>query len=215
MTARIRRLAEENMGLAFSIVADMARGYPRHVDREELSAAGLAGLVEAAHRFDPSLGVPFSRFASHRIRGAVVDYLRSEDRLGRAVRAQAKDGAAGPPTVVELDSSADVPVDGSSVEERVISRDVARAVRRAMRALPEDERSLLRLVYWDGLTLSDAAELLGVTHKKARTMRRRAMSSLRRALLSELECRQPDGEAVPGERFPGGAWDAGVMSKWV
>jgi RNA polymerase sigma factor for flagellar operon FliA len=46
------------------------------VDRENLEAAGMLGLVEAASQFDPARGVPFAVFAAARIRGAILDELR-------------------------------------------------------------------------------------------------------------------------------------------
>lgn len=49
---------------------------PDNVDRENLEAAGVLGLVEAAHHFDASRNVEFGAFAYHRIRGAILDELR-------------------------------------------------------------------------------------------------------------------------------------------
>lgn len=49
---------------------------PDNVDRENLEAAGVLGLVEAAHHFDPSRNVDFGAYAYHRIRGAILDELR-------------------------------------------------------------------------------------------------------------------------------------------
>lgn len=49
---------------------------PENVDRENLEAAGVLGLVEAAHHFDPTRNVEFGAFAYHRIRGAILDELR-------------------------------------------------------------------------------------------------------------------------------------------
>ncbi len=49
---------------------------PPGVDRENLEAAGVLGLVEAAARFDPSRNVSFSAFAYRRVQGAILDELR-------------------------------------------------------------------------------------------------------------------------------------------
>lgn len=51
-------------------------GLPAGVDIENLEAAGVLGLVEAAGQFDPSRGVPFKTYAYSRIRGAILDELR-------------------------------------------------------------------------------------------------------------------------------------------
>jgi RNA polymerase sigma factor for flagellar operon FliA len=53
---------------------------------EDLVALGTLGLVQAADRFDDSRGVKFSNYAMVRIRGAVIDGLRSMDPVGRSTR---------------------------------------------------------------------------------------------------------------------------------
>ena len=52
---------------------------------------GTIGLIEAVERYDPSKGVKFETYAISRIRGAIIDALRSLDRLPRSVRQKAKD----------------------------------------------------------------------------------------------------------------------------
>jgi RNA polymerase sigma factor for flagellar operon FliA len=64
----------------------VATNFPRHVDREELARAGTLGLVEASQRFDADQGVPFERYAARRIRGAILDSIRSADWAPRSVR---------------------------------------------------------------------------------------------------------------------------------
>jgi RNA polymerase sigma factor FliA len=79
-------LIEENIGLVVHIAHRIAGRLPSERDRDELVAAGMVGLVEAATRFDPERGMPFSSFAGLRIEGAILDTLRQSDRLPRAVR---------------------------------------------------------------------------------------------------------------------------------
>jgi RNA polymerase sigma factor FliA len=49
----------------------------------DLESAGREGLLTAAHRFEPERGVPFRRYANHRVRGAMLDAVRREGRLPR------------------------------------------------------------------------------------------------------------------------------------
>ena len=77
---------ERHLPLVRHIVFQVAVRFPRHVDREELARAGALGLVEAAQRYDASRGVPFERFAAQRIRGAILDAVRSADWAPRSVR---------------------------------------------------------------------------------------------------------------------------------
>jgi RNA polymerase sigma factor for flagellar operon FliA len=68
----------------------MARRCPDWVAREDLVAAGMLGLTEAAERYDESRTEPFLAFAEHRIRGAMLDELRRGDMLPRRVRQVAR-----------------------------------------------------------------------------------------------------------------------------
>ncbi|MGI8792285.1 MAG: sigma-70 family RNA polymerase sigma factor [Acidimicrobiales bacterium] len=80
-------LITDQLGLVGAISRQLAGNFPRHVDREELILAGQIGLVEAADRYDPSLGIPFKHYAAQRIRGAMLDSVRAQDWAPRSVRA--------------------------------------------------------------------------------------------------------------------------------
>ncbi len=84
-------LVEEHLYLVQHIVNQLAVRYPRHVDRQELWAAGAAGLVDASRRYDPGAEVPFARYASIRIRGAIIDSTRSRDWATRSLRRRARE----------------------------------------------------------------------------------------------------------------------------
>lgn len=88
---QVCELVAAHLSLVPTMVAQVAAHYPRHTDREELVQAGRLGLVEAAHRFDADRGVPFDRWASLRIRGAIVDAVRSLDVAPRSLRASARE----------------------------------------------------------------------------------------------------------------------------
>jgi RNA polymerase sigma factor for flagellar operon FliA len=85
--AGLNELVEAHLPLVTHVVLQVAGHFPRHVDRQELARAGALGLVEAAQRFDPAREVPFERFAARRIRGAILDAVRSVDWAPRSVRA--------------------------------------------------------------------------------------------------------------------------------
>ncbi|HET6567147.1 MAG TPA: FliA/WhiG family RNA polymerase sigma factor [Rhodothermales bacterium] len=63
---------------------------PDHMlaSREDLENVGLLGLLQALDGYDPTRGTPFVSYAYGRIRGAIVDYLRSIDALPRERRKQ-------------------------------------------------------------------------------------------------------------------------------
>lgn len=84
-------LIATTMPLVGHVVREMAARVPSHVSRDDLTSAGLVALVRAAHSFEPERGVPFARYAATRIRGALIDELRSVDWASRSVRRRARD----------------------------------------------------------------------------------------------------------------------------
>src|SRR2546423_9631021 len=80
------QLISEHAEVARRIALKMARRCPDYIAREDLVAAGMLGLTEAANRYDDSRTEPFLSFAEHRIRGAILDELRRGDMLPRRVR---------------------------------------------------------------------------------------------------------------------------------
>jgi len=61
---------------------------PDKVELDDLVSAGVFGLMDAIDAFDPSRGVKFETYCSPRIRGSILDYLRSMDWVPRLVRAR-------------------------------------------------------------------------------------------------------------------------------
>ena len=90
-TPEANELVETHLELVGHVVNQVAARYPRHVDRQELWAAGAIGLVDASRRFNPDAGVPFARYATIRIRGAVIDSTRSRDWATRSLRRRARE----------------------------------------------------------------------------------------------------------------------------
>src|SRR5262249_16353230 len=89
-TAEGDRLISEHIEIARRISMRMARRCPEWIAREDLVAAGLLGLTEAAERYDANRNEPFLAFAEKRIRGAVLDELRRGDIMPRRARQMAR-----------------------------------------------------------------------------------------------------------------------------
>jgi RNA polymerase sigma factor for flagellar operon FliA len=83
-------LIRDNMALVGHMVREMLFKVPAHVHRDDLASAGYAALVTAVRAFDETRGIPFGRFAAVRVRGALLDELRSMDWASRSVRARAR-----------------------------------------------------------------------------------------------------------------------------
>jgi RNA polymerase sigma factor for flagellar operon FliA len=84
------RLIADHLDHAKRISLSMARRCPAWIAREDIIAAGMLGLTEAAARYDQNRNEPFLAFAEKRIRGAVLDELRRGDIMPRRARQMAR-----------------------------------------------------------------------------------------------------------------------------
>ncbi len=188
---------------------------PDHIlaAREDLENVGLLGLLQALDGYDPDRGTPFVSYAYGRIRGAIVDYLRSIDALPRERRKQLAEAQHAIERLRQ--SMGDEPqdhhvaeylgisiseyqgiltdaqrrfalslhdasgVDGEqSVLETIANEDAFTAfddidrdsmfayVETLIRELPERERTILALYYFENLTLREIAQLLSLTEAR-------------------------------------------------
>lgn len=83
-------LVIEHLALVGYQVNELLLRVPPSVCRHELASAGYLALVKAARAYDSSTGAPFNRYAALRIRGALIDELRSMDFISRGARAKAR-----------------------------------------------------------------------------------------------------------------------------
>lgn len=210
------------------IVAKMRDRLPSHADLEELESVGLLGLIDAVERFDPSRGYSFETYASIRIRGAILDELRSMDLLPRSVRAkqrklnetvqtlEQRHGRAPTdeeirselqltpkkygklcaqtqtPSFIFLDrqqSSEEVnPHDSIADELQIPSssalehRELCQIVARRIKALPEQQRKVLAMYYYEDMRLAEIGQVMGLTEARISQIRAQAILDLRRYL---------------------------------
>lgn len=91
VTASGKILIEEHLHIVGYHVSDMLVRVPSQVTRDDLASAGYLALTRAAMSYDPETGVPFARFAAIRIKGALIDELRSMDWLPRGARRKVRE----------------------------------------------------------------------------------------------------------------------------
>lgn len=84
-------LIEENFGLVKFLAGRVGSKLPPSIDVDDLVGAGVLGLIDAAERFDASRGIRFRTYAERRIRGAILDHLRSLDWAPRSLRRRARE----------------------------------------------------------------------------------------------------------------------------
>ncbi|PXY28331.1 RNA polymerase subunit sigma-70 [Prauserella muralis] len=89
---RVRdRLVLHYAPLVKYVAGRVGTGLPAHVDVADLIQSGIFGLVDAIEKFDPERGLRFETYAMQRIRGAILDDLRSQDWVPRVVRSRARE----------------------------------------------------------------------------------------------------------------------------
>lgn len=80
------QLVMEHVGLVKTLAQRLAQRLPSQVEMNDLISVGVLGLIDAATRYRPSLGVPFEAFARRRVNGAMLDALRELDWAPRSLR---------------------------------------------------------------------------------------------------------------------------------
>ncbi|HEY6425741.1 MAG TPA: FliA/WhiG family RNA polymerase sigma factor [Acidimicrobiales bacterium] len=205
-------------------------GLPRHFDEEDLVSYGIIGLIDAIDRFEPERDLRFETYAIPRIKGAIIDELRSIDWVPRSVRTKGRavEQAVShleatlrrTPTEVEVAGELELTADefhkvmrsistvgimaldevtrgdrterstlGESLPDRGVgpvdtleAKESKRALIAAVDGMPERERTVLLMYYYDELTLSEIGDVLGVTESRVCQIHTKALRQLRSKL---------------------------------
>jgi RNA polymerase sigma factor for flagellar operon FliA len=188
---------------------------------DDLRAFGREGLLDAARAFDEGRGVPFDRWASLRIRSAMIDGVRRWGALPASARrelraleaadlapnashtqdaressdlaARARLGASGGDQRSGMDGDLErLSGRGLTPEDAVAQAELASLVREIVGKLPTRERELVERSYFKGQTLEQAAASMGVSRSWARRVHAHAIETMQRAL------RESDGVHFAG-----------------
>jgi RNA polymerase sigma factor for flagellar operon FliA len=235
--------AREQLVLAFSplvkyVAGRMSTGLPAHVEESDLISYGLLGLISAIERFDLSREIKFETFAMTRIKGSIIDELRSLDWVPRSVRAKAREIEKAnaklehelhrAPTDAEVAAELDMSVedfqdaltrisnssvvaldelwtlsDASGDQVSLLdtiqdpdavdpaqAMDVTETKDRladAIARLPEREKLVVALYYYENLTLREIGEVLGVTESRVSQLHTKAVLRLKSSLQAEQD----------------------------
>lgn len=184
----VARLIAEYTPLVHKIVGGFQRRLPRNVLREDLIAAGMAGLWDAIRRHGDKQDEGFEWYVRVRVRGAILDELRAQDWLSRrARRAAAAMGDSMPPRVVRLDDVgeweqnrclATLPEAETELNEQIVREHLVKAVE----TLPERERLIVSEHYFNHVKFKSLGERLGVSEPRISQLHSRAMQRLRTAV---------------------------------
>lgn len=205
---------------------------PAHVDEQDLASYGLLGLIGAIERFDPDREIKFETYAIARIKGAIIDELRSLDWVPRSVRTRAREIERAiaelerrlhrAPTDEEIAAKVGITVEDLEDSLTDISRssmaaldelwspqaggdqialidtiedeqgpnpeldfersETKEALGEAIARLPEREKLVITLYYYEELTLREIGEVLGVTESRVSQLHTKAVLRLKARL---------------------------------
>ncbi len=204
---------------------------PAGLSSEDLVSAGIVGLLEAIERFNPAMNASLSTFADFRIRGAMIDEIRSMQWASKDARRKLDDVRRAyddlqnklerPPTDEEVAGRLDISLqelhktqstanalnmisleslgvnqDGEHLDilqcladrdepdmiERLSLKEVKKALGNAIEELPDKERTVLTLYYYEELTMKEIGAVLGITESRVCQLHGKALIKLRNHL---------------------------------
>jgi RNA polymerase sigma factor FliA len=213
-------------------------GLPPNIEQADLVSYGIFGLIDAIQKFDLERAIKFETYAISRIKGAIIDELRSIDWIPRSVRYKAREVEKAyaalearlhrTPTEAEVagelgialedlhtifsqvsfvnvvaldellsagqergdklslvdtleDTKAEDPVTAFETEETKY------LLAKAINTLPEREKIVVTLYYYEGLTLAEIGQVLGVTESRICQMHTKAVLQLRGKLADQKD----------------------------
>lgn len=219
---------KQYLPLVRAVANRMAMKLPRSCDVDDLVGAGVLGLINATRQFDQSKGVPFDRYAEIRIRGAILDELRSLDSTSRSVRRKTAEitdtirflstrlGRA--PMSEEIAEAMSLSIDqyndlvstsspvlvlgfddlgihndddkrdmmqyirdpsAADPATKAVFADTAARLAAAIELLTDRQRQVVTLYYYEGLSFTEVAQLLGLTEGRVSQLHTAAMGKLK------------------------------------
>ncbi len=176
---------EQWESLVWWVVNRIKPRLPHSVSEEELFSAGMVGLLKAARSYDASRGAEFKTYAYHRIRGAMLDELRSLDYLPRSMREKARAQGEDAPAVVSLPTDEDGSdgLEGDHGDNREVENsELMEALQVGIEGLPEKMRVVMHLYYNEGRRMREIGEMLALTESRVSQIHSASIACLRRSL---------------------------------
>lgn len=160
-------LIESQLKTAYALAHEAKRRMPAHVELDELVGDALHGLVVAADCFEEERGLAFSSYARWRIRGFIIDGLRSRDVVSRRRDWDPDDPRLAPAVALDAPMSEG---DGVSLQSSIADPHDAMAehdngalIDWLLARLPDRERNVVMTIVWGDISESDLAERRGLT----------------------------------------------------
>lgn len=223
------QLINEFAPLIKYIASRIAMRLPPHIDINDLINAGVIGLIDAIEKFDANKQIKFKTYAEFRIRGAILDELRSMDWVPRSVRQKARkveeaysrlETAMGRPASdeevaeemgIDMDTFYRLLSDTASVSllslddlgeddtepskrnlleyimqdekdwpsHRMGINEIRELVAETIKSLPDKERMVISLYYYDELTMKEIGHVLKFTESRVSQIHTKSILRLR------------------------------------
>ncbi len=212
------QLVEYYLPLVRVVAGRLAISLPSHVDKEDLLSSGFFGLMDAIDRYDMNRQNKFETYAGVRVRGAMLDYLRSKDwipvttrqkirkyeqaayelenELGRSATDEEMAERLGmsmkelSDLVCQMNAATVVPLEEylrvdtieaveQSPTESIEFKELQQTLAEAIDHLPEKERLVVSLYYYEELTLKEISLIMHLTEARISQMHTKAVFRLR------------------------------------
>lgn len=220
------KIVVKYMPMIKCIAKKISARLPSHIEFDDLVSNGAIGLMDAINKYDPSRENKFRTYAEFRIRGSILDALRSDDWIPRSIRDKAKrisravkalemklgrepeDKEVADYMGVSLEEFHDMitetrPVNVLSIDEitffnrmdktsvlkilettesltnKINSKSIQRLIQKAIEELPERQRIVLSLYYYEGFNLKKIGEILKVTESRVSQLHAQAVKRLK------------------------------------
>ncbi|MCL2392029.1 MAG: FliA/WhiG family RNA polymerase sigma factor [Oscillospiraceae bacterium] len=205
------------------IVRRMMPKYNNYNEYDDLVSCGMLGLIDAVDKFELKHEVKFETYAVTRVRGEILDYMRSQDWASPSLRKKItaittafdmfesknpgkpvdKDVAAALGMPIEqihrilnqshmfnlvnfedalnsFNSAADIrSQDEKAPEEELLEKEKKEILAEVIESLPEKERTVITLYYYEGLLLKEIADILQVTESRVSQIHSKVLAKLR------------------------------------
>jgi RNA polymerase sigma factor for flagellar operon FliA len=237
LTAEQEQLMIEHLPIVRFIARRIHERLPQHVPIEDLYSAGAVGLLDAFSKFDPSKQVQFRSYAQFRIRGAILDSLRTLDWSPRELRRKGRAIEQAIQTLTaqfgrspsDLEIAHELHIDLASYQQllgelkgleigtlhsersedsgeeelvylpnrpeddplfRYLHAEMRERLTKAISDLPERERLVMTLYYYEETTMKEIGLILGVVESRISQIHASAVLHLR-ARLADFAMQEP------------------------
>jgi RNA polymerase sigma factor for flagellar operon FliA len=243
LTAEQEKLMIENLPIVRFIARRIHERLPQHVPIEDLYSAGVVGLLDAFSKFDPAKQVQFRSYAQFRIRGAILDNLRTLDWSPRELRRKGRAIEQAIQTLTaqygraphDLEIAAQLHIDLAAYQQllgelkgleigtlhsersedsgeeelvylpnrpeddplfRFLHSELRERLTEAISDLPERERLVMTLYYYEETTMKEIGLILGVVESRISQIHASAVLHLR-ARLADFAMRKESPNSSP------------------